>query len=49
MQDYASPEVREKCEAMIKRLLNDIPNERARATAEKYLGKIADGERDFRF
>ena len=49
MQDYASPDVREKCEAMIKRLLNDIPNERARATAEKYLGKIADGERDFRF
>lgn len=49
MQDYASPAVREKCEAMIKRLLNDIPNERARATAEKYLDKIADGERDFRF
>lgn len=49
MQDYASPVVREKCEAMIKRLLNDIPNERARATAEKYLDKIAEGERDFRF
>ena len=49
MQDYASPAVREKCEAMIKRLLNDIPNERARATAEKYLDKIAEGERDFRF
>lgn len=49
MQDYASPAVRQKCEAMIKRLLNDIPNERARATAEKYLDKIAEGERDFRF
>ena len=49
MQDYASPAVREKCEAMIKRLLNDIPNERARATAKKYLDKIAEGERDFRF
>ncbi|MBP3614763.1 MAG: [FeFe] hydrogenase H-cluster radical SAM maturase HydG [Bacteroidaceae bacterium] len=49
MQDYASPAVREKCETMIKRLLNDIPNERARATAEKYLDKIAEGERDFRF
>lgn len=49
MQDYASSAVREKCEVMIKRLLNDIPNERARATAEKYLDKIAEGERDFRF
>lgn len=49
MQDYASPAVREKCQAMIKRLLGDIPNERARATASKYLDAIENGERDFRF
>lgn len=49
MHDYASPSVREKCEAMIKRLLDDIPNERARATASKYLDAIENGERDFRF
>lgn len=49
MQDYASPAVREKCQAMIKRLLGDIPNERARATASKYLDAIENGQRDFRF
>ncbi len=49
MQDYASPAVREKCQAMIKRLLGDIPNERARTTASKYLDAIENGERDFRF
>lgn len=49
MHDYASPAVREKCQAMIKRLLGDIPNERARATASKYLDAIENGERDFRF
>ncbi|MBR3854571.1 MAG: [Bacteroidaceae bacterium] len=49
MHDYASPAVREKCRAMIKRLLGDIPNERARATASKYLDAIENGERDFRF
>ena len=49
MQDYASPAVKVKCEAMIKKLLGDIPNERARETAEKYLAAIDKGERDFRF
>lgn len=49
MHDYASPAVREKCQAMIKRLLGDIPNERARATASKYLDAIENGKRDFRF
>jgi 2-iminoacetate synthase len=34
---------------MIKRLLADIPNERARAKATEYLDRIANGERDFRF
>ena len=49
MQDYASPAVKVKCEAMIKKLLGDITNERARETAEKYLAAIDKGERDFRF
>ena len=49
MQDYASPATRAKGEAMIKRLLADIPNERARTKAAEYLERIDDGERDFRF
>ena len=49
LKDYASPETRAKGEAMIKRLLNDVPNEKARATASKYLDAIENGERDFRF
>ena len=47
--DYASPEVKEKAKAMIQRLLQTIPNEKARATAAKYLDAIDHGERDFRF
>ena len=49
IKDYASPATREKAEAMIKRLLADIPNEKARSTAAKYLDAIEQGERDFRF
>ena len=49
LRDYATPATRAKGEAMIKRLLVDIPNERARAKATEYLDRIANGERDFRF
>lgn len=49
IKDYASPQVREKGEAMIKQLLQNIPNEKARTTAEKYLHEIDNGNRDFRF
>ena len=49
LQDYASPATREKGEAMIKRLLSGVPNERARAKAAEYLDRIDNGERDFRF
>ena len=49
INDYASPEVKVKAEAMIKRLLTTVPNEKARATAAKYLDAIDKGERDFRF
>ena len=49
LKDYASPETVAKGEAMIKRLLADIPNDKARATAAKYLDAIEAGKRDFRF
>ena len=49
VDDYASPEVKEKAMAMIQRLLQTIPNEKARATADKYLKAIDEGQRDFRF
>ena len=49
LKDYASPSTREKGEAMIKRLLGDIPNERVSSKAQEYIAKIENGERDFRF
>ena len=49
IRDYASPATREKGEAMIRRLLNDVPNERVREKTTEYLSKIDNGERDFRF
>ena len=49
IRDYASPATREKGEAMIRRLLKDVPNERVREKAAEYLSKIDNGERDFRF
>ena len=49
LNDYASPETRAKGEAMIKRLLADVPNERVRDKAAEYICKIDNGERDFRF
>lgn len=49
LRDYASPETRVKGEAMIKRFLGDVPNERVRAKAAEYIDRIELGERDFRF
>lgn len=49
IRDYASPETREKGEAMIRRLLQTVPNERVRNRAAGYLAAIENGERDFRF
>lgn len=49
LNDYASPETRAKGEAMIKRLLADVPNECVRSKAGEYICKIDNGERDFRF
>lgn len=49
IRDYASPETRRKGEEMIKRMLSDVPNERARTKAAEYLERIEKGECDFRF
>lgn len=49
IRDYASPATRAKGEAMIKRLLEDVPNERVRNKASEYLSRIDKGDRDFRF
>ena len=49
LNDYASPETRLKGEAMIERLLANVPNERVRTKTAEYIGKIDGGERDFRF
>ncbi len=49
IRDYASPATREKGEAMIERLLADIPSERVRCKAKEFLARIEGGERDFRF
>lgn len=49
IRNYASPETRRKGEEMIKRMLSDVPNERARTKAAEYLERIEKGECDFRF
>ena len=45
LNDYASTSTRAKGEAMIKRLLADVPNERVRTKAGEYINKIDNGER----
>lgn len=48
--DYASPKTREVGEKLIKSELENIPKEKVRAIAEKYLEEIeTGGKRDFRF
>lgn len=49
LRDYASPATVEKGEAMIKRLLETVPNERVRARAGDCLDKIEKGGGDYRF
>ena len=49
LQDYASPDTRRKGEAMIARMLEDIPGDKVRENARKYIDEIAHGARDFRF
>lgn len=49
LQDYASAETKAKGEAMIKRLVPTIPNDKIRQKTREYLDRIAGGEQDFRF
>lgn len=49
LEDYASPEVRAKGEALIARELAAIPNAKVKEVAAKNLRLISEGKRDFRF
>lgn len=49
LEDYASPDTKEKGEKLIQEELNDIPNEKVKNTAAKYLYEVGSGKRDFRF
>lgn len=49
IEDYASEETKKAGEILIEKELPNIPNEKARKTAEENLKKIAIGSRDFRF
>lgn len=49
LEDYASPDTREKGEKMIRETLALIPNEKVRKIASEYLVALHDGKRDFRF
>lgn len=49
LEDYASPDTREKGELLMCSELTHVPNEKVRVTAEKYLSEIHAGNRDFRF
>lgn len=49
LEDYASPDTKEKGEKLIQSELPRVPSEKARETALKYLSKISGGSRDFRF
>lgn len=49
LEDYGDEELRELGEGVIARELATVPNPKARAKAEEYLGRIRAGERDLRF
>ena len=50
LEDYASPETKERGYAMIEKELHNIPNEKVRATAEDNIAAIrSSNRRDFRF
>ncbi|KGL48987.1 [FeFe] hydrogenase H-cluster radical SAM maturase HydG [Porphyromonas cangingivalis] len=49
LEDYASANTKKKGEKLILSGLKMIPNEKIRAKAEKNLGEIEEGKRDFRF
>ncbi|MBO6215293.1 MAG: [FeFe] hydrogenase H-cluster radical SAM maturase HydG [Lachnospiraceae bacterium] len=49
LEDYASPETLKLGMELIDKELLTIPDEKVRATAEKYIKNIEEGGRDFRF
>ena len=49
LEDYASEETRKIGEKMIKEELGNVPSDKIRRIAERNLGEIAGGQRDFRF
>ena len=49
LEDYALPNTKSAGEELIKRELDKFPEGERKAELEKYLSKIANGERDFRF
>ena len=49
LEDYASEETKKIGEELIKKELNNIPKEKVRGIAEKYIYEIDGGKRDFRF
>ncbi len=49
LEDYASEETRTIGEKLINEELGNVPSDKIRSIAEKNLGEIAGGKRDFRF
>lgn len=49
LEDYASPDTKEKGEALIQRELEKITNPKVKQIATERIGLIANGDRDFRF
>ncbi len=49
LEDYASPDTKQKGEAMIAREIPNIPNEKIRSIAMEHLQELKEGKRDFRF
>ena len=49
LTDYASEETRAAGDKLIAEEMKKIPNDKVRATAQKYLAEIENGARDFRF
>ena len=49
LEDYASPATREVGDALIRKELLNIPNQKVRRIAAEYIDEIHNGKRDFRF
>ena len=49
LEDYASPDTKEKGQKVILEETEKIPNEKVKEIAKKYLHDLEEGSRDFRF